>query len=252
LVDLDKYVKVGFTHVAGIDDAVSDSLVFCDFKGERAKVLISNTLSGFVVTYPENKGLVESLGKTGFYSESPRLLFLKLWYRFFPPKVRYMVHPSAVVMGNVKLGVNVRIGPGSVIGCDGFSQVRDEDGCLVRVPHVGGVRIGDNVEIQSNCCVSCGTFGDTVVGSGTFVDNLVHIAHNDVIGCGCRIAAGVVFGGSVSVGDRCFFGVGCMIRDQVCIGSDVFVGMGSVVVGDVPDGVVVLGNPARVVRRNVL
>jgi len=237
-----------FTGVASIGNAKEDSLVFCDHTGVTAEEMIRKTRALNVVTYIENKDFCDMHGKHGIYSCNPRLLFLLLWKKNFPIADRYVVHPSAVVMDNVKLGKNVRIGPGTVIGCDGFNQVRDDDGSLMRVPHVGGVVIGDNVEIQSNCCVSCGTFDDTIIGSGTHVDNLVHIAHNVIIGRNCRITAGVIIAGNVKIGDNCFLGIGCLIRDQVAIGDNVTIGMGSVVIHGVPNKAVVVGNPGRVTR----
>ena len=138
---------------------------------------------------------------------------------------------------------------GIVIGGDGFGYEYDqENDCLVKFPHHGGVKIGKDVEIGFNTCIDRATLeGEfTEIGDGTKIDNLVHIAHNVKIGRNCLIVAGTVIGGSAVIGDRCFIGIGAMIKNKVKIGNDVTVGMGAVVLHDVPDGVTVIGNPARI------
>lgn len=137
---------------------------------------------------------------------------------------------------------------GDVIGREGFGyeydDVNDE---LVSFPHRGDVIIGKNVRMGANTCIDRATLEGhaTVIGDGTKIDNLVHIAHNVKIGRNCLIVAGAVIGGSVTIGDRCFIGIGAMIKNKVKIGNDVTVGMGAVVLNDIPDGETWAGNPAK-------
>lgn len=138
------------------------------------------------------------------------------------------------------------IGKNTVIGGDGFGYARSENGTLIRMPHQGNVVIEENVEIGSNTCIDRAVVGSTVIGAGTKIDNLVHIAHGVKIGKNCLIVAGAVIGGSCEIGDNCFIGINASIKNKVKIGNNVTVGMGAVVLKDVPDGVTVVGNPARI------
>jgi len=106
--------------------------------------------------------------------------------------------------------------------------------------------LGDDVHIGAYTCIDGGNMGDTVIGDGTRIDNLVHIGHNAKIGKRCTIVAGAVIGGWVEIGDDTFVGMGALIRNRVKVGSGCTIGMGSVVVKDVPDGVTVKGNPATI------
>jgi len=169
------------------------------------------------------------------FTEYPKYQFAKAAAAFFPPPpARLTISPSA------------QVHPSAVIGKVGFNLVRGPGQNLVFLPHYAGVTIKDDVSIGANTCVDRGVFEDTVIGRGTRVDNLVHIAHNVKIGEGCQVVAGTVIGGSCVIGNYSFLGIGCMIKDHVNIGNNVMVGMGAVVIRDVPDGVTVVGNPARI------
>ena len=141
---------------------------------------------------------------------------------------------------------SVIVGKNTVIGGDGFGYARNEDGTLVKMPHQGNVIIEENVEIGSNTSIDRAVVGSTVIGAGTKIDNLVHIAHGVKIGKNCLIAAGAVIGGSCEIGDNCNIWVHASIKNKVKIGNNVTVGMGAVVLKDVPDGATVVGNPARI------
>lgn len=156
------------------------------------------------------------------------------------------------VFSNVKLGKNVTIKPYAVLGGDGFGYKRDSGFSLVKIEHFGGVIIGDNVDIGSCTCIDCGQDKgtNTVVGEGTKIDNLVHVAHNVVIGKHCLLVAGVSLGGSSEIGDYSTVGLNAMIKPAVKIGKKCMVGMGAVVLEDVLDETIVVGNPARILRKN--
>ena len=138
--------------------------------------------------------------------------------------------------------------PSAVIGKDGFGYAHAEDGSLLKLPHTGNVVIEEGVEIGANTCIDRAVIGSTIIGKGSKIDNLVHIAHGVKIGKHCLIVAGAVIGGSCMIGDRVFIGVNASIKNKVKIGNDVTVGMGCVVITDVPDGVTVVGNPARIIN----
>jgi UDP-3-O-[3-hydroxymyristoyl] glucosamine N-acyltransferase len=140
---------------------------------------------------------------------------------------------------------SVVVGRNTVIGGDGFGYAREIDGTLVKMPHMGNVIIHEDVEIGSNTCIDRAVIGSTIIGAGTKIDNLVHVAHGVKIGRNCLIVAGVVIGGSCEIGDNVYIGIGAMIKNKIRIGNNAVIGMGAVVLKDVPDGVTVVGNPAK-------
>ena len=148
------------------------------------------------------------------------------------------------------IGNNVKIGDNVSIGEVGFGFERDKEGRyqipLERRVHDYSVVIEDNVEIGSNSVIHRGRWRDTVIGAGTKIDSLVHVAHNAVIGKNCLVVAGTVIGGSVSIGDGCFIGENVSIKQGVKIAHNVTIGMGAVVLNDItqPDSTWV-GNPCR-------
>jgi len=132
-----------------------------------------------------------------------------------------IIYPNVTIRENLKVGNRVIIHSGAVIGSDGFGYVI-EKGIHYKIPQVGGVIIGDNVEIGANATIDRATTGNTIIGSGTKIDNLVHIAHNVKIGENSVIAAQtgvaggnyVVFGGQVGVADHAKIDDGVMVGGQ--------------------------------------
>ncbi len=142
------------------------------------------------------------------------------------------------------VGAGSRIGPSSAIGGPGFGFVEGKSG-LLRVPQLGRVILGDNVEIGANVCIDRGTLGDTIIGEGSKIDNLVQIAHNVHIGSDCVIAAQVGIAGSAKIGSRVLFGGQAGIADHVSIGDDARIAAKAGVMRDVPMGETWGGYPAR-------
>lgn len=160
-----------------------------------------------------------------------------------------VISPNVTIHDNVQIGANCIIGAGSVIGGEGFGYVREtSSGEMIKFPHLGGVIIGDNVEIGSNVCIDRGGLGDTLIHSGVKIDNLVHLAHNVTIGKNTAIIAHSMIAGSVNIGKRNWVAPCSSIIDQVKIGDDVTIGMSSFVRKSIPDGEVWVGSPARKIR----
>lgn len=239
--DLDKEI-VSF---ASLDKATSSDLSFCKFKGDKAHKMIRASNAGLIICHEPSL-----YSKKLIFVSNPRLWFIKVVREFFLPREAPGIHPSAVINYEcVELGKNVRIGPNCSIGFDGFGFEPDEDGTYERFPNIGRVILGDNVEVGANTCIDRGALGDTIVGEGTKIDNLVHVAHNVEIGKNCLIVALTCLGGGVIIEDGAYVGIGASIRNQMKIGEKAFIGMGAVVVKDVDPGVTVIGNPARPMKR---
>jgi len=153
------------------------------------------------------------------------------------------LHPNVVLYPKTQVGHRVVIHAGTVIGSDGYSYVFDE-GRHRKMLQVGNVVIHDDVEIGANTAIDCGALGSTVIGQGTKIDNLVHVAHNVVIGRHNIITGQVGFAGSSRTGDYVVIAAQSGIADHLTIGNKVTIGGKSGVMRDIPDGSKVLGIPA--------
>jgi len=121
-----------------------------------------------------------------------------------------------------RIGARCILHPGSVVGSDGFGNARDGDG-WVKIPQVGGVNVGDDVEIGANTTVDRGALGDTVIEEGVRLDNQIQVAHNVSIGAHTAIAACTGIAGSTRIGRRCMIGGGTGIGGQLTIGDDIII-----------------------------
>ena len=163
-----------------------------------------------------------------------------------------VVGDRVVIEQNTRIGKNCIIQPGTVIGADGFAYERLEDTLeLQRFPHIGGVVLGDNVEICSNCSIARGSLSDTIIGEGTKLDALVHVAHNVEIGKHCALTAGTIIGGSTRIGDMCWTGLNSTIKHKIKIGNKVIIGSGASVINDIDDEDIVAGVPAKSIKHKV-
>ncbi len=184
---------------------------------------------------------------------------------------------DGLVLAGVRIGPNVRIGdriivqPNAVIGGDGFSfvtatlsQVENARATLgkgaVTVPadpiwhrihSLGGVEIGNDVEVGACSTIDAGTIRATRIGNGTKIDNLVMVGHNVTVGEHCLLCAHVGIAGSVTVGDRTVMGGKVGISDNLTIGDDVVLTGGSVILTNVPSGRVMMGYPATKIDLNI-
>ncbi len=159
-----------------------------------------------------------------------------------------ILFPGAVVYPNTVVGKRCRIHAGAVVGADGFGYY-EKNGKRVKIPQIGRVVIGNDVEIGANTCIDRATFGKTVIGEGTKIDNLVQIGHNCKIGRDCAFAGQVGISGSVKVGDRVLMGGQVGIADHISIGSDVKIAAKAGVMSDIKDGEAVIGAPAMPAAR---
>ncbi len=229
------------------------------------------------VSYSE---AMEKLGKVLLVVKNPRLKLAKIIAEFFVEKPKALIHPSAIVdenaeidpsvaigagcvIGKVKIGKGTVINPnvvlyddvtignncliqaGTVIGTDGLGCSREADGTLVKFPHLGGVVIGNNVEIGANCQIAKGVLSDTLIDDGCKINGLCFIAHNCHLEKNVWITGDTMLCGSIHVKPNTTIYSNVIIREQSTIGERVTIGMGSVVTKNVPDGETWVGVPAR-------
>ena len=149
------------------------------------------------------------------------------------------------LIGSVRIGNDCIIRENTVIGSDGLTTRRDEKGKVVTIPQFGGVLIEDNVQIGALTVIGKGAIDDTVIRTGSRIDNSCFISHNVQLGEDTLVVGETIMFGSSSTGKQAYISGNSTIRDGVAIGEKAFVGMGSVVVKPVPDGSSVKGNPAK-------
>lgn len=154
------------------------------------------------------------------------------------------VYPHAVLYQDVSLGPRTIVHAGAVLGADGFGFEWDGER-QVKVPQVGAVQIGPDVEIGSNTCVDRAMSGSTVLSAGVKLDNLVQIGHNVEVGEHTVIAAQTGVSGSTHIGKRVTMGGSCATSDHVRIGDDIQLGGRTGVVADIDDPGAYWGTPAR-------
>ena len=161
-----------------------------------------------------------------------------------------VIYPRVTVREGAIIGDRVIIHPGTVIGADGYGYVQVE-GRHEKVPQLGIVEIQDDVELGANVAVDRAALGRTVVGAGTKVDNMVHIAHNVQIGKNCLFIAQSGVAGSTIIGNNVIVGGQSAIRDNVEIGDGVIIGPQAGVIGNLKSGEVVFGTPCIDIKESM-
>ncbi|MEN6412085.1 MAG: UDP-3-O-(3-hydroxymyristoyl)glucosamine N-acyltransferase [Veillonellales bacterium] len=154
------------------------------------------------------------------------------------------IYPNVTVRENCRIGDRVLIHSGAVIGSDGFGFVTQE-GVHHKVPQVGNVVIEDDVEIGANVTIDRATTSSTLVRRGTKIDNLVHLAHNVVIGEDCFLVAQTGIAGSAKIGNHVTFAGQCGSAGHLTVGDNCIFAARSAPIGDIPAGSFYAGFPAR-------
>ena len=175
-----------------------------------------------------------------------------------------LLHAGVCVGDRCEIGSRVTIQPNATIGGDGFAFVTREPGSvesvrktgevrnfnieIVRINSLGNVVIEDDVEIGAGTCIDRGTLGETRIGRGSKLDNLIQVGHNTRVGSNCLIVAQVGLGGSSTVGDRVVIGGQSGVPDHVSLGSDAVIYARSGITGPVPEKAAMIGIPALPLR----
>mgnify|MGYP005624959161 FL=1 len=284
-VDSSKYniknLDIKFENFCSISIASSGDVTFCSDTSMKGLKLINNSNSSLIICHSKFFKKTDDSTANLIFVDSPRLTFIKCMKKFLPESCFSGIHESSIVetkqigknvsigpfcyisknviignnvqiFGNVniydntKIGNNVIIYASSVIGSDGFSFESTMDNSLIKFPHIGGVDIQDDVEIGCNTCIDKGTLENTIIGKGTKINNLVHIAHNVIVGKNCLILENSVIAGSCLIEDNVFISISSSLRDKIKIGKNSIIGMGTVVLNDVPQNSKVYGVPGSI------
>jgi UDP-3-O-[3-hydroxymyristoyl] glucosamine N-acyltransferase len=188
-------------------------------------------------------------------SPEPYKAFARAAQAFYPPLPRAagrapsaVIDPAAIVPDDCLIGSRVMLHPGVRIGQAGFGFAPDRAG-PVKIPQLGRVIIGDDVDIGANTTIDRGSGHDTVIGPGTMIDNLVQIGHNVVLGRGCILAGQVGISGSTKLGDFVMAGGQAGLAGHLNIGAGARIGAQAGLMKDVAPGATVGGYPAVPMRQ---
>lgn len=155
-----------------------------------------------------------------------------------------ILHNTVILSGTI-IGDFVKIGCNNTIGGIGFGYEKDDQGDFQLIPHLGNVVLKDFVEIGNNSCVDRAVLGSTILEENVKVDNLVHIAHGVIINRNSVIIANSMIAGSVEIGANSWVSPSASILNQTKIGKNTLIGMGAVVIKDIDDNDIVVGNPSK-------
>ena len=155
-----------------------------------------------------------------------------------------LIHAHAIVREGCRLGDGVVLQNGAVVGSDGFGFAKQEDGAWYKIAQTGAATLGDRVEVQANSCIDRASIGNTEIGDGVKVDNLVQVGHGSRVGDHTLLCAQVGLAGSSGVGKRVVLAGQVGVVGHSFIGDDVVVTAQSGVPGDVAPGSVISGSPA--------
>lgn len=269
-------------NVSNIENANESTLDWVNITKQNKEEIIVNSKSSVFLVDPSVKYTTEMFEKQKILLvvENPRLILSKIISKYFISKKVACIHPSAIVDPEAKIDSDVFIGagcvigksiigkstvlmpnvvvldgvtigercliqPGVVIGTDGLGCNRDKDGTLVKFPHLGGVIIGDDVEIGANCQIARGALSDTYISNGCKINGMCFIAHNCFLDENVWITGSSMLCGSTYVEKNVTIYSNVIIREQSRIGERAVIGMGSVVTKNVPPHEIWIGSPAK-------
>ncbi|MDF0681653.1 MAG: LpxD N-terminal domain-containing protein [Candidatus Nitrosocosmicus sp.] len=282
-----KSISKSIRNVSSLHTGTRDDVSFCSSDEYKGMLSISQSNAGVILCKKSMEGLVYPNHKEGqllIFVDNPRLEFTRLAKRITHAMSKVGISKSSVIADSAKIGRDCYIGdyvvigdnctignnaiieskanlqncivgnncsiqPNTTIGSDGFAFERADDTLeLEKFPHHGKVVIENDVEIFANCSIARGSLSDTIIGQGTKIDALCHIAHNVTIGKNTELTAGTIVGGSTTIGNNCWLGLNSTIKNKIKIGDQVIVGSGSSVIYDIADEDIVAGVPAKSIK----
>lgn len=260
----------------------TSTLDWVNVSNKAKQSIVEQSIAMALIVDPEvewNEKLSEQ-GKVLIYVENPRKAIVKIGNEFFVEKPSYVIHPTAVIDKDAIIGKNVSIdayavvgkaviGDGTVIGSHvriydgvkignncvianhvslggyGFGFEKNEEGHWIKFPQIGGLEIGNDVELGTFVTIDRGALSNTKVGNYSKIDSYCKIAHNSIIGENVIIAGCTSIGGSNRIDDNVWIAPHVSTKEWTHIGNNAFVGIGSVVIRDVMPDTRVFGNPAK-------
>jgi UDP-3-O-[3-hydroxymyristoyl] glucosamine N-acyltransferase len=159
------------------------------------------------------------------------------------------IRAGAIIRRNSDIGDYVTVRENSVVGGAGFGVVKDNEGHNYKIPQLGGVKVGDLVEIGAFNTIVSGTIEPTTIGSYSKMSDHIHVAHNCKIGQNCIITACAEISGSVTIGDDVYVGPNASLMNKISVGDRALIGLGAVVTKNVAPDAVIAGNPADSIEK---
>lgn len=270
--------------VSSMNKIRENSLIFLQkFSNEYLNIINDSNKELLVLCKSEYQGL---LMKPHIFVENPRLSFARTVNHFLKDNRFKNISPKSLISGDAKIGEdlevlsnsvieegvqignNVSIGynvvlrkgtiigdnsiikSNTVIGEEGFGFEYDENNVPIRIPHMGGVIIGKNVEVGALNSICKGTIDNTIIGDNVKLSDQVHVAHNVSIEKSSMVAAGTRINGSSKIGKDVWIGPNSIITNNIVVENSAVIGIGSVVISNVSTNMVVVGNPAKYLRDN--
>lgn len=244
--------------------------------------LINANRNSLIICKEQYKDKIKS---SFIVSDNPRLDFLRVIREFFTSEHPIGVHPTAnvhpdskigkkvyigantyidsevsigdntiikhnvVILGKVSLGKGCVVKSNSVIGAEGFGFEYNKYGIPEHFSHIGSIEIGDNVWIGACSTIERATIDKTIISSNAKIDDLVQIGHNCFINNNTLIMAGTIICGGVIIGRNCWIAPNTSIKEKLKLGDNAYTGLGAVVINDVPNNTIVVGNPAKKIKK---
>jgi UDP-3-O-[3-hydroxymyristoyl] glucosamine N-acyltransferase len=287
IIKIDGSIKNKYiTNICDSENINSYSLDWINSKKKDKQQIAEKSKANIIIVDPEVKYSEKLLsqGKALIYVKNPRMVIAKIGVEYFEKKVNPEIHKTAIIDSDANIGQNVFIGPysvigkckignstvidsnvrlfdnveigddcviksGAVIGSAGYGFERDENGNMFHFPQIGGVIIGNHVEIGANTCIDRGALSDTVIGDYTKINNLVHIAHNVKTGKNVAITAHAIISGSCIIEDNVWIAPAAAVRGWIHIGEKSLIGLGAVLTKNIGNNEVWAGNPAKFLRK---
>lgn len=156
---------------------------------------------------------------------------------------------NTVIFSETIIGKQVKIGANNTIGGIGFGYTTNDDNEYELIPHLGNVIIKDRVEIGNNTSIDRAVLGSTVIEENVKIDNLVHIAHGVTIGKNSLVIANSMLGGSSKIGENAWIAPSVSVLNKITIGKNSLLGMGAIVLKDVDENSVIVGNPGKKIKK---
>jgi UDP-3-O-[3-hydroxymyristoyl] glucosamine N-acyltransferase LpxD len=272
---------VSLDRVVAVSDLGPRALSFVRKYSDELLEKVNSESEGVVICPEEYMGKLKT---THILVENPRLAFLRAMSEYFIAELKVGISNTAIIHDTASLGKGVYVGEGAYIGPDvvmgdncvihhnvvitngtimgdnctvksnsvigeaGFGFEYSEFGRPEHFPHIGKVVIGNNVWIGSCSTIERAALDETHVADNVKIDDKVQVGHNCVVGEDTLLMAGVVLCGGCRIGSGCWIAPNTVIKEKIVVNDNVYTGLASVVINDVEKNVVIVGNPAKILR----